>query len=353
MSQVDPEADRPLRFAEVELLQEDDYAKPHIESGRRLHGGLAEDGRYISPRMKQRGPAIESWTAALRDRGGDLLSADASLLTGARYPNDAQSKLLLQEGLGQSFWNSLTITGHIEARGRVLADMTFPDFQEVILEDISSMALGHLNLGLLKAHGLDEGGQPEQGIGGHDEMWFALRDLAFGDVGYPEPVIPENIARPEEHKPPPPPISAPHGQLLDFLMNLLLIEFRAERLFALAETLLRDPELFTERKSEAEHAAEIVNRIRQDENVHVESLRLFLGEARALTFHRVEGGTLMGAEFLDDQWRRMVEWATVIQPPLAVEQQRPLIRARIADHPEAKRVQKAFDALEEVSYDGL
>jgi hypothetical protein len=34
----------------------------------------------------------------------------------------------------------------------------------------------------------------------HDAMWFALRDLAFGDTEFPEPMVPENIARPEEEQ---------------------------------------------------------------------------------------------------------------------------------------------------------
>lgn len=345
-----------LSYSRDELLADDDFARPHVEAGWRLHGGFDESGRYVSPRMRYRGPAVAAWTEALRARGGDLLDADASLLGGIRYPNPAQTKLLLMEGLGQGFWNTLTITGRIEARGRVLADLTFPDFQSVIVEDIGEMALGHLHRGLLVAHGLDEGGEPDRGLGGHDAMWFALRDLAFGEVGYPEPVVPENIARPQDQKPAPPPIASAHAQVLDFLLNLLLIEFRAERVFSLSESLLRDPDLFTERRREALHAAELVDRIRQDERIHVESLRLYLGEVRHLTFRTVgpgrEGGTISGAEIVDEQWRRLVEWATVIQPPLVAEQQRTLLRARIAAHPEARRVQRAFDALEESDYDG-
>jgi hypothetical protein len=65
--------------------------------------------------------AIEAWTAALRERGGDLFDADASLLGGPRMPNAAQQRLLLREGIGAPFWNSLTVTGKIEGRGRILA----------------------------------------------------------------------------------------------------------------------------------------------------------------------------------------------------------------------------------------
>jgi len=341
-----------MRFTKEEILAEHDYATPQVEAGQRLHGGFDAEGRYISPRTLVRGPAVERWTEALQERGGDLLVADSSLLAGIRYPNVAQTKLLLQEGLGQGFWNNLTITGMIEARGRILADMTFPNFQSVVIQDISEMALGHLNRGLLIAHGLDEGGEPARGIGGHDVMWFALRDLAFGEVDYPHPGDPPNIARPESEQRKMPPISEPHARLIYFLLNLLLIEFRAERGFAVTEQLLRDPELFTARRAEAERAADIVDRIRIDEEIHVSSLRLYLGEVRSLDLRTLDGGKISGAEIVDDFWKEICHWATVEQPPLAAEQQRTLCRERIARHPQAERVQRAFDALEESSYSG-
>jgi hypothetical protein len=336
-----------LEFNRRQLLSEDEYARPQIEAGRRLHGGFDADGCYLSPRMRVRGPALAAWSEALRARGGDLMDTDSSLLAGIRYPSAAQSKFLLQEGLGQTFWNNLTITGHIEARGRVLAEMKFPDFQRVVVEDIGGTALGHLHKGLLEAHGLDEGGQPEEGIGGHDAMWFALRDLAFGEVSYPEPAVPENIARPESEEPAAPPIENAYARVIYFLLNLLLIEFRAERSFALAQSLLLDPDLFPGRRAEAEQAAVLVDRIRQDETVHVESLRLYLGEIRHLEFKTPAGGRVGGRELVDDFWQALVHWATDEQPRLAAEQQRALMRERIALHPEAERVQRSFDALAE------
>jgi hypothetical protein len=341
-----------LIYSESDLLAEDAYATQHVEAGVRLHGGFDADGRYVSPRMLHRAPAIRAWTTRLSESGGELMQADSSLLAGVRYPSPPQLKLLLTEGLGQTLWNSLTITGHIEARGRILADMTFPDFQNVIDGDISQMGLGHLHTGLLKAHGLDEGGEPDRGIGGHDQMWFALRDIAFGEADYPEPSVPDNIARPEEDMEKDPPIDAGYARLVYFLLNLLLIEFRAERIFTSSEALLRDPELFVERREQAEHAAEIVGRIRQDEVIHIDSLRLYLGEVRNLRFFATNGGTVPGSEVVDDMWRAISHWATDEQPRIAAEQQRTMMQERIALHPEAARVQTAFDALEERSYDG-
>lgn len=336
-----------LVYTQKALMQSHDYASPQFEANTRLHGGFDAAGKYIPPRLLHRGPAIEAWTAALRERGGDLLDADSSLLSGIRYPSLAQSKLLLLEGLGQTFWNTLTITGKIEARGQILATMSFPDFQGAVTPDLSERALGHLNKGLLIAHGIDEGGEPESGIGGHDAMWFALRDLAFGEVDYPDAIVPDSIGRPDTTQQQFPEIPDAIERTIYFLLNLLLIEFRAERGFSMTEELLRDPELFTERRSQAERAAEIVGRIRTDELVHVSSLRLYLGEIRELAFNAENGGTVPGREIVDTMWRGIVDWATVEQPKIAATQQRALYIERIAAHRESERVLEAFHALEE------
>ena len=65
-----------LVYSEEELLRSHDYAAPQIEAGRRLQGGFLADGSYVPPRLARRGPAIEAWTHALRERGGELLAAD-------------------------------------------------------------------------------------------------------------------------------------------------------------------------------------------------------------------------------------------------------------------------------------
>jgi len=341
-----------LTFTEAELMESVEYAEPQIEAGHRLHGGFDESGTYVPPRTKFRMPAFEAWTKQLEANGGELMAADSSLLAGVRFPSIPQQKLLLLEGLEQSFWNTLTITGRIEAKGRVLAEISFPNFQDVIVEDISQMALGHLGKGLLKAHGIDEGGEPDEGIGGHDTMWFALRDLAFGETGFPEPEVPENIGRPEQDQKEIPPISMPHASTIYFLLNLLLIEFRAERGFAATEQQLRDTDLFSNRREESELAARIVDRIRTDEEIHVHSLRLYLGEIRNLTFKTTNGGTISGKEIVDPFWAEISHWATVEQPKLVAEEQRKLFEKRIRAHADGDRILKTLNELQEVEYDG-
>jgi hypothetical protein len=308
----------------------------------------------IGPRFDREGPPAgdrererrAAWTEALRARGGDPLPADSSLLAGIRYPSEVQQKLLIKEGLGQTFWNALTITGRIEARGRVLAEMTFPELGPVVDADVSMMAVGHLNRGLLAAHGLDEGGEP--GIGAHDQMWFVLRDLAFGPTDYPEPTVPE-IARPESEAKDIPGIPLAIQRTIYFLANLLMIEFRAERGFAFTENLLRDPELFVARRAEAERAAEIVGRIRADEEIHVASLRLYLGEIQTLRFRTDDGRRIPGREIVDALWGGIVRWATVEQPVLAAEQQKKLLTERILAHREGPRILAAFHRLAEAA----
>ncbi len=337
-----------LEYSEEQLWQEHDYARPQVEDGRRLHGGFDAAGNYIPPRSAVRYPAIKAWTAALRERGGGLFEADASLLTGPRLPNVEQQLLLLRHGIGRPFWNSLTITGKIEARGKVLAEMAFPDLSEVIVEDISDRAIGHLNRGLLATHGIDEGGQPERGIGGHDVMWFVARDLAFGRDAYPDVDPPENIARPEAGRRWMPQLAQPIEGLLSFLMNLLMIEFRAEIGFANTQAILRTPDVFTERRPQAELAAEIVERIRTDEKIHVESLRLYLGELSELTLRTVDGGSVSGRAIIEPFWRGLVQWATVEQPVLAARAQFETLRGVIEAAPDGARLLDEFIALGDV-----
>jgi hypothetical protein len=244
-----------LVFTETELMLDHPDLAPHVVAGRRMHGGFLPDGTYQPPRALVREPALRAWEAALLERGGALLDADASLLGGVRLPSVEQSKVLLRNGLGQTFWNTLTITGKIEAKGRLLADIEFPPLAPHIVDDISQMAIGHLGKGLLKAHGFDEGGVA--GIGAHDEMWFVARDLAFGEGAYPDVDPPENISRPELGRRFMPEVAPEVEGLLSLLMNLLVIEFRAEIGFAATQELLRTPDLFVDRRAQAEEAAEI------------------------------------------------------------------------------------------------
>jgi hypothetical protein len=337
-----------LVYTEEELLLDHPDLTPHVVAGRRMHGGFRQDGIYQPPRALVREAALGAWQIALQERGGAPLAADSSLLGGVRLPTVEQSRVLLRHGLGETFWNSLTITGKIEARGRLLADVAFPPLQPHIVEDISEMAIGHLGKGLLKAHGWDEGGAATgpgiESIGAHDQMWFAARDLAFGANAYPDVGPPDNIARPEAGSRFMPEIAPEIEGLLSLLMNLLVIEFRAEIGFAATQAILRTPDLFVDRRAQAAEAAEIVDRIRADEEIHVRSLRLYLGECAGVHFRTNDGGTVPGATLIDCFWDGLVRWATVEQPTLVAAQQRSLLHDRVMRHPAGAAIWAEFEA---------
>lgn len=338
-----------LVYSESELVTEHPYAERHTIAGRRLHGGFLADGSYQPPRALIRSQAIDAWSHALRQRGGDLLDADSSLLTGARVPNLAQHRFLLRHGHAQTFWNGLTTTGKIEARGRALAEIPFPDLQPAIVEPIDELAIGHLNKGLLRAHGLDEGGIEDEGIGGHDAMWFAARDLVFGVGAFPDVDPPERIGRPETDERIMPEIEVSIESFLSFLMNLLIIEFRAEIGFAVTQEVFRTEELFPNKVEAATEAAEIIERIRTDELIHVTSLRLYLGELRELNFHTTDGGSVPGSELIDRMWDDLVRWATVEQPVLAAQQQHDLIEQRLRNDAEQQGLIEEFRRLSDLA----
>jgi hypothetical protein len=323
-----------------ELLRSYDYARPQLEAGYRLHGGFLADGRYASPRTLVRTPAVERWAEALRAKGGTLIDVSRSILPTETWPNYAQSKLLLQAGLDRTFWTSLTTTGIVEARGGALCQITPPDFQPLVAEDLSATLTGHLDKGLLWAHGADEAGDPaDRATGAHDVMWFAVRDLVFAKDAYPVPEV-ARVARtePERQMPQIPP---EHENFVKFLMSVLVVEVRAESFFDHCCRLLRDPALFTDRRAAAEHAADLVDRIRQDETIHVRYLQVFLSELRQFSF----GPGLKGAAFIDPIWDRVRGF---VQP-----ERRREMHAAIAAEAEAKlgaeqarQFLAAFDALE-------
>jgi hypothetical protein len=337
-----------LRYSRDELLQSHAYARPHEAAGYRLHGGFDGEGAYVSPRTLVRWPAVRAWSRALQARGWPLIDASAALLDRPGFPNFEQQKLLLTESLGQTFWDSLTVTGIIEARGQGLCTYAAPALDRQIVEPLEEAASGHLNQGLLYAHGADEGGDPAApDEGAHDAMWFAARDLAFGKGAWPLAQAPDSISREVDGREMPD-IPEPCEQFVKFMMNVLMIEVRAESFFDLCSRLFRDRDLFMARRMEADLAAELVERIRADEAIHVAYLQVLISELRSFTWRTVDGGTKSGAEILDPVWRRMVEWHGRTQRDLAQDRSRAELEARlIADRGEvaARSFLARIDAL--------
>jgi hypothetical protein len=333
-------------FSREEIMAEHDYAKPQVEAGYRLHGGFDAAGKYISPRTLVRWPAVEGWQAQVMSRGYPLIDATTRLLKRSAYPSIDQQKFLLGNGHGETLWNALTITGVIEARGRALCEAVAPDFQAIIEEDVSSMSIGHLNKGLLYAHGLDEGGDKEHGQGGHDDMWFAVRDALFGKDAYPIPEVPASIARPEIGRLMPQ-IDKVYEDWILLLMNVLMIEVRAESFFSFCTNLMRSPDLFRDRREAANHAAELVERIRTDEAIHVAYLQTFVSEMRSVTIKCLNGDRIKGSQMIDPIWEGMIHWHSVTQADFSREQSRAAIVDRLSKHANGRALVAQFDGLEQ------
>ena len=332
-----------LSYSNDELLSSHDYAAPHVVAGRTLHGGFLADGTYMPPRALGRVPALKAWEQALRERGGQPFPASSSLLGGVRLPNTEQRLILHRNGITDEFWNMLTVVGKIEARGAFIGLFPIPDLSMYIVEDTTTMGIGHLAGGLFEAHGIDEGGIPAEGIGGHDEMWFAARDLAFGPDAHPDVEPQPGLAR-EDGGRYLPEVAQEIEDLFSFIANVLIIEFRAEIGFAETQRILRTPGLFGERSDDAVLAAEIVGRIRTDEEIHVRSLNLYLGELQSVTVRTLDGGTIAGASLVDRFWDGMVHWATVEKPRLDAERTRERLVERILQDPDGERILAEFQA---------
>jgi hypothetical protein len=335
-----------LVWTRDEILADHPYAKPQIEAGYRLHGGFDAHGKYISPRTLNRWPAIEAWSEALKHRGHGLVDSSQQLMVRGSFPNTEQQSFLLVNGLGRTLWDSLSVTGVIEARGRMLADAEAPDFQAIVVDDISETAVAHLNKGLLRAHGLDEGGDASRGEGGHDAMWFAVRDMLFGKHAFPHAEVPESLARPELGRLMPQ-IPPEHERWILLLMNVLMIEVRAENFFNFCTSVMRDRRNFRDRREVALHAADLVDRIRQDEAPHVGYLTVAVSELRSFTFKTADGQNVRGSTFIDPVWRGMVQWHSVTNVDWDRAQTRKGFEAMFRARPDGEALMRRFESLEQ------
>ncbi|MFT6435563.1 MAG: hypothetical protein ACJAVI_003618 [Candidatus Azotimanducaceae bacterium] len=327
-----------------EIEAEHDYVTPHIECGLKLHGGFDTEGTYLSPRTRNRWQAIEAWSARLAEQNITLVEASTDLLSEPNYPSIEQQIFLLNNGVKQPLWDSLTITGIIEGRGKALADLVAPDFQSIIKEDISQKALGHMNKGLLSTHGWDEGGNPATDIGGHDVMWYAVRDLIFGKDKFPTPEAPSSIGREKDEREMHA-IGPEFEGVMAFLMNLLMIEVRAERAFDFYEKVIGSDRTFTDKLIEAKHAVELVNRIRQDESVHVAWLKVAISEFRSSTIKTLSGSEVNGAELLDPVWAQMVQWHAVDMHKANYERSRLELKKKILVVSNGEKIFAEFEAM--------
>ncbi|MET1003518.1 MAG: hypothetical protein ABWZ15_17035, partial [Acidimicrobiia bacterium] len=284
-----------LNWSEQELLATDDVLEPNIANGVKCHGGYASDGTYVPPRTKNRIPAIENWQQAHREAFGTGILESPLDQWPAPYPNVAQTKYLLGEGVREPTIVSLTRIGTVEGFGGMIRHVHPGDMQRFFDESIDGTAIKHLDRGLFEAHARDEAGWDAEA--GHNLMWFAARDVAFENpvsedetqtmltrMGIPQPgaatMSPEEMRKAAEALRKFDDLDLMLESMLRRMIGLLFIEVSAFHTFAWAEAVLSDTDLVA---GDGE-AARLVACIRTDETPHVDYLRTALTEMRDRTF---------------------------------------------------------------------
>jgi len=272
-----------LEWTREELLQDSPYDEPLFAGGVRCHGGFA-GGRYVSPRTANRVPAIRAWQERLRADGHPLVDVPRAFVP-PHYPNYAQAKLLLSEGVREPLTRSLTLISIVEGFGARIRDLALPDLRSEIVEDLGGTALAHLGGGLFEAHARDEAGWREQG--GHKQMWEAARDLGLAKPEIPDDVLLAMMAgggRGERRRLFPE-LSPRLEDAIAFMANVMIVEIFAEDVFEWAKALLGDGEV----SADPVGAPALVAHIQADESPHVEYLRTALSEIRARTLRTADG----------------------------------------------------------------
>jgi hypothetical protein len=298
-------------YSEHELLESHRYAEPLYAGGIRCHGGFDDDGRYVSPRTVHRVPAIEAWEEARAEAFGTPQLDIPLDRWPLHVPNVAQAKFLIANGVPGPIISTLTRIGTVEGFGGFIRTLPIPDLSRCFDEDVRGTAMAHLERGLYEAHARDEAGFEDEG--GHKDMWFAARDIAFehpvDEDGVLEMLQRMGFNRPGSGNAPPPPprvlpddVDADLEGLIGFMARLLLIEISAFHTFAWAEEVLSDHDLVA---GDGE-AARLVSYIRSDETPHVSYLKTTLSEMRDRTFLGSSGKRYAGTDLVDRIWDRSV-----------------------------------------------
>lgn len=339
-----------------ELLASHPVAEPLVAGGIRCHGGFDESGRYVSPRTRNRWAAIEAWQQQHAEQFGTPLLDIPLASWPESYPNVAQAKFLIAAGVPGPVISILTRIGTVEGFGAMIRYSLIPDFQACFDEEVQGTALTHLDSGLFEAHARDEAGYGDEG--GHKQMWFATRDIAFENPvtedqtevmlqrmgittagGGRGPMIPDPIF---------PEIDANLELLIARMASLLLIEISAHHVFAWAEDVLSDTALVA---GDGE-AAQLVSYIRADEAPHVAYLKTVLSEMRDRTFVTSSGRRVPGTEVVGTLWDRATSDSLGIrrQQNLALTLRE--VEHALAGHPRRDELLEEFHSLGSIRPDG-
>jgi hypothetical protein len=347
-----------LTFTERELLAGHDVAEPLVAGGVRCHGGFDADGRYVSPRTRYRLPAIAAWQQSHREQfGTEILDAPTELWPEV-YPSVAQSKYLLGEGVREPTISSLTRIGTVEGFGGMIRAVQVDDLQSHFDEPIAGTALAHLQRGLFEAHARDEAGWEDEG--GHKQMWFAARDIAFEApvsddmtqtmlerMGIVQaggtPPTPEEARRAAEQVRRFPDIDLSLEMMIRRMVGLLFIEVSAFHTFAWAEAVLSDRDLVA---GDGEAAA-LVSYVRADETPHVDYLRTTLTEMRDRTFVGESGKKVAGREVIGALWDNALALSLGPNRENFVKTANAELEHALASNPRRAEILEGFHALGE------
>jgi hypothetical protein len=298
-------------YTEAELLASHPVSEPLFAGGVRCHGGFDASGTYVSPRTLHRVPAIDAWQAKhIRTFGTEILLVPLETWP-EHFPNVAQARHLISNGVPEPLIATLTRIGTVEGFGANIRFLRAGDLQPLFEEDVRGTAIAHLDLGLFEAHGRDEAGWSEEA--GHRDMWFAARDIAFesptakvdvdamlarmgfgqGGAGDPfavERLLPDDVDL--------------NLELVAMLMiRVLLIEVQAFHTFAWADEWLSDRSLVAGEGA----AAALVSYIRADETPHVGYLKTAITELRDRTWIGSSGRRYPGTEMIGRLWNVALE----------------------------------------------
>jgi len=345
-----------LTWSETELLATDRVAEPLVAGGVRCHGGFDGDGNYVSPRTRNRVPAIRAWQQSHREQfGTEILDAPIERWPEV-FPNVAQSKYLLAEGVREPTISALTRIGTVEGFGGMIRDVVADDLQSHSHAPITGTALAHLHHGLFEAHARDEAGWEDEG--GHRDMWFAARDIAFEHpltedmtqqmlvrmgIAQPggQPPTPEEARRNAEAMRRFSDLDLSLEMMLRRMVGLLFIEVSAFHSFRWAETILSDRDLVAGDGA----AAALVSYVRADETPHVEYLRTALTEMRDRTFVGASGRKIPGAEVVDTLWDAALAQSLGENRRNFVRSALAEVEHALADNPRRGEVLERFHAL--------
>jgi hypothetical protein len=300
-----------LTFTEDELLADDPFAAPLFAGSVRCHGGFDDEGRYVSPRVKFRRPAIVAWGEQHRETFGTELIDVPIERWDRTFPNVEQARFLLRSGVPEPLVATLTRIGTVEGYGANIRLLQPGDLQRHFVEDVTGTAIDHLGRGLFEAHGRDEAGFDD--AAGHRDMWFAARDVAFDrptdDLDVEAMLVRMGFGPGRSSTPAtrllPDDVPLDLEAMVALMIRVLFIELSAFHTFAWAEAWLSDTGLVG---GDGE-AARLVTYIRADETPHVDYLRTALTELRDRTWVGESGRTYPGTELLERLWAPLLEFS--------------------------------------------